>query len=98
MPLRQLIRRLGITVPVFQAPIGAIASAQLAAAISEAGSLGHLACTWHSPDQRDLFREIRLLTKRPSAPTSCLIFRLTSGSGSPFTKACAPYPSHGNAL
>ena len=65
MPVPQLFERLGITVPIFQAPIGAIASVELAAAISQAGGLGHLACTWRSPDQlRDLFRAMHLLTRR----------------------------------
>jgi nitronate monooxygenase len=46
MPLPQLFQRLGISHPVFQAPIGAIASAELAAAVAEADGVGHLACTW----------------------------------------------------
>src|ERR1700722_2337592 len=32
--------------PVFQAPIGSIASPELAAAVSNASGLGHPACTW----------------------------------------------------
>jgi NAD(P)H-dependent flavin oxidoreductase YrpB (nitropropane dioxygenase family) len=65
MSAPQIFERLGMTVPIFQAPIGAIASVELAAAISEAGGLGHLACTWRSPDQlRDLFRAMQLLTKQ----------------------------------
>ena len=65
MPSPQLFQRLGISHPVFQAPIGAIASAELAAAVAEAGGVGHLACTWRSPDQlRELLRTMRSLTKR----------------------------------
>jgi len=66
MPVPQLFEHLGVTVPIFQAPIGSIASVELAAAISEAGGLGNLACTWRSPDQlRDLFGAVQRLTKRP---------------------------------
>lgn len=38
-----LFQRLGLEVPVFQAPIGSIAAPELAAAVSEVGGLGHLA-------------------------------------------------------
>ena len=66
MPVPQLFEHLGVTVPIFQAPIGSIASVELAAAISEAGGLGNLACTWRSPDQlRDLFGAVQRLTRRP---------------------------------
>jgi len=52
-----ILQRLGISKPVFQAPIGGVASPELAAAVSEAGGVGHLACTWRTPDQLDvLFR------------------------------------------
>lgn len=62
----KLFRRLGITWPIFQAPIGSHASAELAAAVSEAGGVGHLACTWRSPEQlAGLFRRTASLTKRP---------------------------------
>lgn len=66
MPVPELFQRLGVTVPIFQAPIGAVASVELAAAVSEAGGLGHLACTWRNPDQlRDLFRAVQRRTSRP---------------------------------
>ncbi|WP_394842987.1 nitronate monooxygenase [Pendulispora brunnea] len=52
-----LCARLGVRVPVFQAPIGRIASPELAAAVAQAGGVGHLACTWDKPD--DLRRRIR---------------------------------------
>jgi nitronate monooxygenase len=40
--------------------------ASLAAAVSNAGALGMLPCTWASPDRvRELIREVRALTDRP---------------------------------
>ena len=66
MPVPHPFKRLGLRAPIFQAPIGAIASVELASAVSEAGGLGHLACTWRSPDQlRDLFGSMQSRTKRP---------------------------------
>jgi nitronate monooxygenase len=82
MPASQLFKHLGLRVPVFQAPIGAIASVELAAAISEAGGLGHLACTWRSPDQlRDMFRAARALTKRPFGANFVLDFPIDERLG-----------------
>jgi NAD(P)H-dependent flavin oxidoreductase YrpB (nitropropane dioxygenase family) len=76
------LEKLGISVPVFQAPIGAIASVELAAAVSEAGGLGHLACTWRSPDQlRDGFRAMRALTKRPFGANFVLDFPIDQRLG-----------------
>ena len=52
--------------PIFQALIGSVASAELASAVSNAGGLGHLACTWRSPAQLgSLFDKMRSLTARP---------------------------------
>ncbi len=52
--------------PIFQAPIGSVASAELASAVSNAGALGHLACTWRSPAQLSvLFDKMRTLTAKP---------------------------------
>jgi NAD(P)H-dependent flavin oxidoreductase YrpB (nitropropane dioxygenase family) len=57
---------LGLTYPIFQAPIGSVASPELASAVSNAGGLGHLACTWRSPEQlATLFKRMRTLTERP---------------------------------
>lgn len=49
MIVTKVFRSAGIGLPVFQAPIGAIASPELAAAVCEAGGVGHLACTWRAP-------------------------------------------------
>jgi nitronate monooxygenase len=62
MPLASL----ELAYPIFQAPIGSVASPELASAVSNAGGLGHLACTWRSPDQlKALFGRMRALTTRP---------------------------------
>lgn len=56
-------RRLGLTVPVVQAPIGSAATPELAAAVSNAGGLGMLALTWAPHDAvRDRIRAVRALT------------------------------------
>jgi Nitronate monooxygenase len=39
-------RRLGLTAPVVQAPIGSASTPELAAAVSNAGGLGMLALSW----------------------------------------------------
>jgi nitronate monooxygenase len=82
MPVPELFQRLGIQNPVFQAPIGSIASAELAAAVAEAGGVGHLACTWRSPDQlRDLLQAMRRLTKRPYGANFVLDFPIDERLG-----------------
>jgi nitronate monooxygenase len=59
-------RRLGLTAPVVQAPIGSAATPELAAAVSNAGGLGMLALTWTEPGaMRARFRRTRALTDRP---------------------------------
>jgi NAD(P)H-dependent flavin oxidoreductase YrpB (nitropropane dioxygenase family) len=45
-----LCRRLGITVPVVQAPVGPSATAELVAAVGAAGGLGMLSVTWTPPE------------------------------------------------
>jgi|SRR5450432_182313 nitronate monooxygenase len=61
--------------PIFQAPIGSVASAELASAVSNAGGLGHLACTWRSVEQlRILFDRMRTLTARPYGANFVLDF------------------------
>ena len=59
-------RRLGLTVPVVQAPIGSAATPGLAAAVANAGGLGMLALTWSAPEEmRARIRRTRALTDRP---------------------------------
>lgn len=44
-----LCRRLGVRLPIVQAPIGSATTPELAAAVSNAGALGTLALTWTPP-------------------------------------------------
>ena len=61
-----LCERLGIQLPIVQAPIGSSSTPELAAAVSEAGGLGTLAQTWFEvPEVRDRLRRARELTDRP---------------------------------
>jgi nitronate monooxygenase len=65
MSLAPILRKLDLRFPILQAPIGAIASPELAAAVANAGGLGHLACTWRTPEQlQTLFRATDALTSR----------------------------------
>jgi NAD(P)H-dependent flavin oxidoreductase YrpB (nitropropane dioxygenase family) len=70
-----LCDRLGIDVPIIQAPVGSAAGPELAAAVSEAGGLGMLALTWHSPEQaRHSILRTRELTMRPFGANLVLDF------------------------
>ncbi|GGQ51540.1 NAD(P)H-dependent flavin oxidoreductase [Couchioplanes azureus] len=61
-----LSARLGIAVPVVQAPVGSAAAPGLAAAVSAAGGLGMLALTWSGAGRaRDGVRAVRRRTHRP---------------------------------
>ena len=56
----------GIDAAVFQAGLGGVAGPQLAAAVSNAGGLGHLGCIRRSAaDTRSWIRETKALTERP---------------------------------
>jgi NAD(P)H-dependent flavin oxidoreductase YrpB (nitropropane dioxygenase family) len=58
-------RRLGLTAPVVQAPVGSAATPALAAAVSNAGGLGTLALSWTPPESvRHQIRATRALTER----------------------------------
>jgi NAD(P)H-dependent flavin oxidoreductase YrpB (nitropropane dioxygenase family) len=59
-------RLVGIPFPIVQAPIGRLATPELASAVSEAGGLGMLALTWSEPDEIDAaLARMRDLTDRP---------------------------------
>jgi len=69
------VASLQLAYPIFQAPVGSVASAQLASAVSNAGGLGHLACTWRSVEQlRILFDRMRALTAKPYGANFVLDF------------------------
>ncbi len=61
-----LCGRLGIAVPVIQAPIGSAATPELAAAVSAAGALGTLALTW--VDAAEAVRQVRRVTELTDRP------------------------------
>lgn len=61
-----LCERLGIALPIIQAPMGGATSPALAAAVSNAGGLGMLALSWTPPGEiRRQIRETRALTAAP---------------------------------
>jgi nitronate monooxygenase/enoyl-[acyl-carrier protein] reductase II len=70
-----LCERLGIDVPIVQAPIGSAATTELVAAAANAGGLGMLAVTWRGPEQarRDI-GAVRRLTGRSFAVNLVLDF------------------------
>lgn len=60
-----LAARLGLRYPILQAPIGSVASIELAVAVCEAGAMGSLALTWTAPDAaRALISKIRQRSSR----------------------------------
>jgi nitronate monooxygenase len=82
MPYINPLQHLELESPIFQAPIGSVASPELAAAISNAGGLGHLACTWRRPEQlRDLFAVMKQLTSRPFGANFVLDFPIDERLG-----------------
>ena len=79
MHLHPTLQRLGISKPIFQAPIGGVASPALAAAVSESGGFGQLACSWRSVEQLDaLFRRMASLTSRPYGVNFVLDFPIAA--------------------
>ncbi|WP_413809611.1 NAD(P)H-dependent flavin oxidoreductase [Streptomyces sp. OE57] len=70
-----LCRRLGIEVPVVQAPIGSAVTTELVAAVADAGGLGTLALTWVTAEEAvRRIRQVRRLTRRPFAANLVLDF------------------------
>jgi len=61
-----LCERLGIDLPILNAPLGMIAGPELAAAVSNAGGLGLMSFNGNPPPVlRDEIRRLRTLTDRP---------------------------------
>ena len=61
-----LCERLGIDLPIVQAPVGSAVTPELVAAVSGAGGLGMLALTWMSPRAAaEQIRRVRSQTDRP---------------------------------
>jgi len=65
-PLHPFIERLGIALPIIQAPMASVATPALAAAVSNAGALGSLGLGASTVEQaRKLIEETHSLTRRP---------------------------------
>ncbi len=61
-------RKLGVTIPIAQAPVGEASTPAMVAAVANAGGLGTLSITWRDPETLPaLLREVRSLTGRPVA-------------------------------
>jgi nitronate monooxygenase len=61
-----LTERLGIDLPIIQAPVGGASTPELAAAVSNAGGLGMLSITWRSLETlRHVIQRTMSLTNRP---------------------------------
>src|SRR4051794_31113807 len=65
-PATTVTERLGIRLPIIQAPMAGATTPELVAAVSEAGGLGSLGAAMLSPDDlRGAIRAIRERTERP---------------------------------
>jgi nitronate monooxygenase len=67
MPDRDLLKKLGIQIPIIQGPMGGgFTTAELVATVCDAGGLGSLAAAYLKPEQiTEDFRKIRALTSGP---------------------------------
>ena len=75
--MNEATRRLGIDVPIVQAPVGSVTTPSLAAAVSNAGGLGMLAGSWRAPEElRSTLRDTRALTSRPFGLNLVLAFEV----------------------
>ncbi len=64
--MTDLMRKLGVDLPIIQAPMAGADSVELCVAVSEAGGLGSLACALMSPDGvRQAVEHIRGATSKP---------------------------------
>lgn len=67
-PTNKFTQRIGIEYPIIQAPMAGFTTAELVAAVSNAGGLGSLGAALLSPAQiQDTIKAIRALTSRPFA-------------------------------
>lgn len=70
-----LCQKLGIELPIVQAPIGSATTPELAAAVSNAGGLGMLSVTWRSESEiRSIVRQTKSLTDKPFGVNLVLAF------------------------
>ncbi|MFC7738600.1 NAD(P)H-dependent flavin oxidoreductase [Roseomonas sp. GCM10028921] len=63
---RRILDLFGIELPIVQAPMSGPTTPEMAAAVSEAGGLGSLACAQYTPEQaREAVQKVRARTSRP---------------------------------
>lgn len=75
----QFCERLGLDIPLVQAPTASIAGPELAAAVSSAGALGAMGLTWTPPDTAvQAVRQVRAATDRPFLVNFALAFEPVS--------------------
>ncbi len=73
--MNRLCDRLGIRIPILQAPTGSIAGPELAAAVSSAGALGSMGLTWTKSEIAvEQVRQVREVTSAPFAVNFVLSF------------------------
>lgn len=64
--MNPLLRRLGIELPIVQAPMAGVSTPEMAAAVSDAGGLGSIGIGAVDPEAaRGMIRAVRALTDRP---------------------------------
>ncbi len=97
-----LARRLGVRLPIFQAPMaGGPSTPRLAAAVSNAGAIGSVAGALLGPDKlRAAIRETRALTDQPFAvnlfaPLSAPVFDDRVAAWAELSRMPAPPPRQG---
>src|SRR5690348_16821406 len=60
------LSRLGVRLPIIQAPMAGVSTPQMAAAVSNAGALGSIAVgATNAPGARSMIDQVRKLTDRP---------------------------------
>jgi NAD(P)H-dependent flavin oxidoreductase YrpB (nitropropane dioxygenase family) len=74
-----LFHKLGVSIPIIQAPTAGIAGAELAAAVSGAGALGSMGLTWTAPEAAaQRVRQVRAATSQPFLVNFVLAFSPTA--------------------
>lgn len=64
--MNPLLRRIGIELPIIQAPMAGVSTPEMAAAVSNAGGLGSIGIGAADPEPaRTMIRAVRALTDRP---------------------------------
>lgn len=73
---QRLLTLLNIQYPIIQAPVGGIATPELAAAVSNAGAFGGLALSWSTPEQaQEAIESLKAKTTKPFYVNFALNFK-----------------------